>query len=70
LDKKSANEIKRSRRGRPSGVNYTVRVTLPLTPEMVGAIAAATDWENGETRLEVIRSAIDQELKRRGRKRD
>lgn len=67
MDKKSANEIKQSRRGRPPGIIYTARVTLPLAPEMVAKIDAATDVQNGETRLDVIRAAIERELKRRKR---
>lgn len=42
------------------------RLTLPLTTEAVAAMDAAL--EDGEARLDLIREAIERELKRRKRK--
>lgn len=44
---------------------YPQRLTLPLTTEAVEDIDASL--EDGETRLDMIRAAIDRELKRRKR---
>ena len=46
---------------------YPERLTLPLTTETVEAIDASL--EDGEARLDMIRTAIDRELKRRKRLR-
>lgn len=43
------------------------RLTLPLTSEMVSDMDAAL--EKDETRLDLIREAIERELKRRKRSR-
>jgi hypothetical protein len=45
---------------------YPERITLTLTTEKVEAIDASL--EKGEARLDMIRTAIDRELKRRARK--
>jgi metal-responsive CopG/Arc/MetJ family transcriptional regulator len=42
---------------------YPVRITLPLEAEVLARVDAAT--RGGETRLDVIRSAISNELDRR-----
>lgn len=46
---------------------WTERLTLPLNEETVARLDAAL--EEGEARLDLIRDAIDRELKRRERKR-
>lgn len=43
------------------------RLTLPLTTEKVAEMDAAL--ADGETRLDLIREAIDRELRRRARSR-
>jgi hypothetical protein len=43
------------------------RITLPLTTETVEEVDAAL--QDGETRLDLIREAIERELKRRKRQR-
>jgi metal-responsive CopG/Arc/MetJ family transcriptional regulator len=45
---------------------WTERLTLPLTAEMVARMDAAL--AEGEARLDLIRAAIERELKRRERK--
>lgn len=45
---------------------FPERLTLPLTTEMVEEIDASL--EDGEARLDMIRTAIDRELKRRKRR--
>ncbi|HSC55783.1 MAG TPA: YlcI/YnfO family protein [Nitrospira sp.] len=45
---------------------WSDRLTLPVTAETVAAMDAAL--EAGETRLDLIREAIERELKRRKRK--
>jgi hypothetical protein len=45
---------------------WTERLTLPLDAETVERIDASL--EKGEARLDMIRTAIDRELKRRARK--
>jgi predicted transcriptional regulator len=45
---------------------WTARLTLPLTDEVVGRMDAAL--AEGEARLDLIREAIERELKRRERK--
>lgn len=47
---------------------YPVRITLPLTAEMVAGLDARLDKAAGEDRVSVIREAIDREIKRRERK--
>jgi len=44
---------------------WEVRITLPLSMDLVGRITLALDADNGETRLDFIREAIQRELKRR-----
>lgn len=46
---------------------WTERLTLPLNEETVARLDAAL--EDGEARLDLIRAAIERELKRRERKR-
>lgn len=48
---------------------FPVRITLPLTAEMVARLDATLDKDAGEDRVSVIRAAIDRELKRRERKK-
>ena len=43
------------------------RLTLPLSTEMLERIDSLL--ENGEARVDLIRAALDRELKRRERKR-
>lgn len=45
---------------------WSDRLTLPVNAETVEAMDAAL--EDGETRLDLIREAIERELKRRKRK--
>lgn len=45
---------------------YSERLTLPLTTETVAEMDAAL--ADGETRLDMIREAIERELRRRKRK--
>lgn len=53
----------------PSGVGrkkeFPVRITLPLPEGVTERLDALA--EDGETRLDVIRAGIDQEIKRRER---
>jgi metal-responsive CopG/Arc/MetJ family transcriptional regulator len=46
---------------------FPIRITLPLTTEMVKRTDAALEAE--EDRVELIRKAIDSELKRRERRK-
>ncbi len=48
---------------------FPVRITLPLTAEMVARLDASLDKASGEDRVSVIRDAIELQLKRRDRKR-
>lgn len=46
---------------------FPVRITLPLTAEMVARLDATLDKDAGEDRVSAIREAIELHLKRRER---
>lgn len=48
---------------------FPVRITLPLTAEMVARLDASLDKAAGEDRVSVIRDAIELHLKRRERRK-
>jgi metal-responsive CopG/Arc/MetJ family transcriptional regulator len=51
----------------PRAKLFPIRITLPLTREMLAEVDAAL--ADNEDRVSLIRRAIDAELKRRARKR-
>jgi hypothetical protein len=65
MDRKKHKQLKPVPRGFPK--IYGARIQLPLTDTMLAALDSARDGE--ETRLDVIRTAIERELKRRERSR-
>lgn len=50
----------------PRAKVFPIRITLPLTREMLAEMDARLG--DGEARLDLIREAIERELKRRSRK--
>jgi metal-responsive CopG/Arc/MetJ family transcriptional regulator len=63
LDRKNAPDNNELRGRWPNGKQFAERITLPLSREMLTAIDAWRD--DKETRLDVIRQAIERELDRR-----
>jgi hypothetical protein len=63
LDKKNHREINQLPGSPWGGILYDVRLTVPLTADMVARLDAARGPD--ESRVALIRFAIDQELQRR-----
>jgi hypothetical protein len=69
MDKKNRKRPNQLQGRWPKGKVFSARIMLPLAAEMLSAIDHARDQDANETRLDVIRGAIDRELERRERKR-
>lgn len=64
LRRSSISYVRKSAMGRKK--LWAERLTLPISTEMLAQIDAML--ADGEARLDLIREAIERELKRRGRK--